>query len=64
MQIARLNFADISEDFYDRLRTTFSMEEAMWKPGDETADVAFRAGQQYIIEWIKTHAKVSSTSSV
>ena len=54
--------ADLRRTFFDRLRGTFPEVSARWQPGEEVADVAFKAGQQQVIDWIKQHARIDENS--
>ncbi|QIG73137.1 hypothetical protein EVC00_031 [Rhizobium phage RHph_N37] len=53
--------AEISPDLLERLEKTFSLERAVYKPGDAFVDVAYRAGEANVVEWIKRHARTTVT---
>jgi hypothetical protein len=52
--------ADVKGSFFSKLLGTFPVQNAGWKKGETIEDVAFKAGQQSIIDWIKAHASISS----
>lgn len=53
---------DMSRAFLDKLENAFPLKRAMYREGDTVAECALKAGQQEIIEWIKSHARISSHS--
>lgn len=53
---------DLSRAFLEKLEKAFPLERAIYKENESLADVAFKAGQQELIAWIKSHARISSHS--
>lgn len=53
---------DMSRAFLDKLTDAFPLKRAMYREGDTVAECALKAGHQQVIEWIKTHARISSHS--
>lgn len=63
MSIVKGTAADISPYLLDKLEKTFPEIQTRWKPGDNLEDLAYRTGQREVIDWIRTHAKLSSTGA-
>lgn len=64
MSLIKGRVSDISDDFLDKLEKFFPLEGALYHPDTQEthADLAYSAGQQSIIKWIKRHAiKTTST---
>lgn len=50
---------DINGAFLERLKATFPEPSARWVHGEDVADVAFKSGQQNVIDWIVKHARIT-----
>lgn len=50
----------VSTDFLELLDKTFTKEAAMWKPGMTEAELANKAGERYVVEWIINHVRTST----
>lgn len=50
--------ADINPLFFEKMTKVFPQTNAIWQPGKTEADLAYEAGIQYLIAWIKQHARM------
>lgn len=50
--------ADINPQFFEKIKAVFPLERAVWAPGKTEPEVAYDAGIQYLIAWIKQHARM------
>ena len=64
MSLIKGRVSDISDDFLERMERAFPEANLHYHPASQQshADLAYFAGQRYIIEWIKKHA-VKTTST-
>lgn len=63
MSIVKGTPADISPDFLARIEKAFPEISTRWKPGDDLPTLACNTGHREVIDWIKYHARMSTTAA-
>jgi hypothetical protein len=58
--VGGVSLPPVSQEFIEQLQNAFPVPEIV--PGTDKEDLMYRAGQAYVVDWIKKHVSLNAST--